>query len=56
MKRLKKIKGDASLRSFIRKSEKNFSSIFPQFFVQKKAGDAHFLKQTNLNQNVPGTV
>jgi len=27
MKRLKKIKGDASLRSFIRKSEKNFSSI-----------------------------
>ena len=27
MKQLKKIKGDASLRSFIRKSEKNFSSI-----------------------------
>ena len=47
MKRLKKIKGDASLRSFIRKSEKNFSSIL---VYAKKDKNKNLLIYDSINK------
>ena len=47
MKRLKKIKGDASLRSFIRKTEKNFSSIL---VYAKKDKNKNLLVYDSINK------
>ena len=47
MKRLKKIKGDASLRSFIRKTEKNFSSIL---VYAKKDKNKNLLIYDSINK------
>ena len=47
MKQLKKIKGDASLRSFIRKSEKNFSSIL---VYAKKDKNKNLLIYDSINK------
>ena len=47
MKRLKKIKGDASLRSFIRKTEKNFSSIL---VYAKKDKNKNLLNYDSINK------
>ena len=47
MKRLKKIKGDASLRSFIRKGEKNFSSIL---VYAKKDKNKNLLIYDSINK------
>ena len=47
MKRFKKIKGDASLRSFIRKSEKNFSSIL---VYAKKDKNKNLLIYDSINK------
>ncbi len=47
MKRLKRIKGDASLRSFIRKTEKNFSSIL---VYAKKDKNKNLLIYDSINK------
>ena len=47
MKRLKKIKGDASLRCFIRKTEKNFSSIL---VYAKKDKNKNLLIYDSINK------